>query len=277
MAPEKRYSFRDRNNSAPVRSLTDFFRDEMELEKTAADSSGSAPPPAAPQNPIAGGPPAAGAPGGMDPSAMGGMVPPGPGVPPMGSNNLRQGGMPTTCIICTSSCRYAQNEKGVCSLNKIDLTQVRDGIFQCLNFEDVGSQPQVIPPADMSEGAPGIEQQQGTGGSSMSGQLPSEAVAGAPPVLTSSEMERTGPSGKAGAEPTANGEEKSKALAAKGGKEKSGENKKSGESKKPVEAKGKSKEEKAGPIEKKKSGHVSISAGVGLGRHANTKDQGDIL
>jgi len=160
-------------------------------------------------------------------------------------------------------------------LNKIDLTQVRDGIFQCLNFEDVGSQPQVIPPADMSEGAPGIEQQQGTGGSSMSGQLPSEAVAGAPPVLTSSEMERTGPSGKAGAEPTVNGEQKSKKPGeTKGGKKPEG---KPGENKKSVETKGKNKEEKAGPIEKKKSGHVSISAGVGLGRHANTKDQGDIL
>lgn len=73
-----------------------------------------------------------------------GMPMPGQQVlPPMSSNNLRQSGLPTTAIVCTSDCVYAQNEKGMCSLNKINLNQVRDGVFQCENYEQVMTEPLV--------------------------------------------------------------------------------------------------------------------------------------
>ena len=48
-----------------------------------------------------------------------------------------------TAIVCNSDCRFAQNEKGMCSLNKIDFNQIKVGVFECLNFEPSGSEPLV--------------------------------------------------------------------------------------------------------------------------------------
>jgi len=47
--------------------------------------------------------------------------------------------MPGTVISCPSTCEFAQNPNGTCSLNKIELIQLKDGVFQCSNFKDMGS------------------------------------------------------------------------------------------------------------------------------------------
>ena len=105
---------------------------------------------------------AAPAPAGQDPAAMGqdpsmtsGQIDPmtgqpfnapQPQAPISDTNNMRQSGLPTTAIVCTSDCRYAQNEKGMCGLNKIDFSQVKMGVMECLNYEPAGSEPTVMPP-----------------------------------------------------------------------------------------------------------------------------------
>jgi len=93
-----------------------------------------------------------GAPG-QPQSGMEGQVPPGvgmmpgpqvPGIPQQ-TNNMGQAGLPTTAILCNSDCTFAQNEKGMCSLNKIAFAQVKNGMFQCDNYEPAPTEQLVMP------------------------------------------------------------------------------------------------------------------------------------
>jgi len=69
-----------------------------------------------------------------------------PAMPPAQTNDVRQAGLPATGIICNSDCMYSQNMKGMCSLNKINFTQVKEGVFTCENFEPILSEPYVGAP-----------------------------------------------------------------------------------------------------------------------------------
>lgn len=60
------------------------------------------------------------------------------GMPAPGTtNNMGQAGLPTTAIVCNSDCEFAQNTKGMCSLNKINFEQIKGDSFQCLNYKPV--------------------------------------------------------------------------------------------------------------------------------------------
>ena len=90
--------------------------------------------------------------GGIDPNT-GAMMPTPQVTPPIAdSNSMRQAGLPTTAIVCTSDCKYAQNEKGMCSLNKIGFNQVKVGVFECLNYEPAASEPLVTPQEPVGQG-----------------------------------------------------------------------------------------------------------------------------
>ena len=77
--------------------------------------------------------------------------PPGPNpatgeIPSATTNSMRQSGLPTTAIVCTSDCRYAQNQKGMCTLNKINFSQVQGGMIECQNYEPAYTEQVVLPP-----------------------------------------------------------------------------------------------------------------------------------
>lgn len=130
-AKEKKYS-----------SMTDFFQEEFVKEAQAENPidpnmvGGQAMPaqPAQPPVPV------------QDPNQamQPGILPPN-GMPPVQTNSLKQSAMPSTTILCNSDCRYSQNEKGVCSLNKIEFSQVKVGIFECANYEPVQSEQTIMP------------------------------------------------------------------------------------------------------------------------------------
>ena len=59
------------------------------------------------------------------------------GMPAGTTNNMGQAGLPTTAIVCNSDCEFAQNTKGMCSLNKINFEQIKGDSFQCPNYKPV--------------------------------------------------------------------------------------------------------------------------------------------